>query len=146
MEELVLACSVIVKVDKDLMKKIPKSGWWINSHGYAVRQVKVGGKRNNTYLHHLVLPAKKGFDIDHINRNKLDNRLKNLRYVTRSQNIYNMGLKTNNTSGHKGVTWDKRRNKWRAYIGGSVARKELGSFKNKSDAIKARKNAEKDLL
>lgn len=131
-----------VLVDDDFYETLHKKGWWINSHGYAVRQKRIQGKRKNTYLHHLVLPPKQGFDIDHINRNKLDNRRENLRYATRAENIYNMPEKKNNTSGHKGVSWDKQHKKWRAYIGGSVSRKELGLFSDFSVAVLARKKAE----
>lgn len=47
---------------------------------------------------------------DHINQNPLDNRKANLRIVTNSKNLFNRGKNTNNTSGFKGVSWDKTRN------------------------------------
>lgn len=51
-------------------------------------------------------------------------------------------LHKNNKSGHKGVTWLKSRNKWRAYIGYQSKQIALGYFDNKEDAITARKKAE----
>jgi hypothetical protein len=54
--------------------------------------------------------------IDHINGNPGDNRIENLREATNTQNQYNRGANKNNTSGHKGVCWDKPRGKWRAQI------------------------------
>ena len=54
----------------------------------------------------------------------------------------NKKIGINNTSGHKGVSWDKRRKKWRAQIGFRGERIRLGSFENKEDAIKARLKAE----
>lgn len=54
--------------------------------------------------------------IDHINGNPADNRIDNLRQATNTQNQYNRGANKNNTSGYKGVCWDKPRGKWRAQI------------------------------
>lgn len=141
-----LACGAEVFIDDSIANTIPEKGWHINSHGYAVRQIRVGGKKKTIYMHHLILPAKKGYDIDHINMNKLDNRRKNLRYVTRSQNILNMAPKSNNKSGHTGVSFDRARGKWRAYIGGSKTRIELGYYSDKKLAINARNKAKQKMF
>lgn len=77
--------------------------------------------------------------VDHINHNTLDNRKSNLRICSRFENNQN---KTNNTSGCVGVVWDKSRGKWKASISG----KHLGRFDTLEEAIKVRKNAEKDYL
>ena len=137
-----MTCGKRIKYDgQDIYKK----GWYLNSYGYAIRTIKINGKKRNIYFHHLVLPAKKGLDVDHINRDKLDNRVSNLRYVTRSQNILNMCEKSNNTSGQRGVSFDNRRNRWRAYIGGSLQRVELGLFKDFIDAVLIRLSAEEQI-
>ena len=80
--------------------------------------------------------------IDHINRNKTDNRIKNLREVTHAQNRQNIGLKNNNKSGATGVFWYANRNKWIAYIRCNGKRHSLGYHVNFQDAVKARKIAE----
>lgn len=54
-------------------------------------------------------------DVDHINRDRADNRWENLRHATRQENLRNVGLHRSNTSGHRGVTWNKRRGKWQAF-------------------------------
>lgn len=54
--------------------------------------------------------------IDHINGNRADNRIDNLRDVTRSQNLHNRPAQTNNKSGFKGVSWSRRRGMWAAQI------------------------------
>lgn len=54
-------------------------------------------------------------DVDHINRVRSDNRWINLRPASRRENQGNVGLRGNNTSGHRGVSLDKRAGKWRAY-------------------------------
>ena len=77
-------------------------------------------------------------EIDHINGNPCDNRIYNLRLVTREINSQNSSMKCNNTSGFNGVFWEKSVKKWRAQImidGKSI---HLGVFANKKDAIAAR--------
>ncbi len=79
--------------------------------------------------------------IDHINHIRNDNRLCNLREVTHKENTYNQSIRTNNKSGAVGVMFDGSRNKWRAYIMVDGVQRFLGRFKQKQDAIKARKEA-----
>lgn len=54
--------------------------------------------------------------VDHRNQNKIDDRWDNLRLATRSQNVANTGPRANNACGIKGVSWDKKRSRWRAQI------------------------------
>lgn len=84
----------------------------------------------------------KGFEVDHINGDRADNRWPNLRLVTRSQNNMNQGVKRNNRSGCKGVSLRKDTQKWHARItvGGVITL--LGNFDRLEDAIDARRNAE----
>ena len=79
---------------------------------------------------------------DHKNRNPLDNRRKNLRPATNSQNAQNRTLSRLNTSGFTGVSWDKEFNKWVAYIKLENKMKKLGRFIDKEEAIKVRLEAE----
>jgi hypothetical protein len=58
----------------------------------------------------------KGRLIDHDNRNKFDDRWSNLRLATRAENVANTGPRANNQSGLKGVSFDKKRKRWRAQI------------------------------
>lgn len=85
----------------------------------------------------------KGFEIDHINSIRSDNRWSNLRLVTRSQNNMNMRESVANKSGAKGVSFRKDTKKWHARI--CVNRKVilLGNFVEFCDAVNARKEAEK---
>ena len=82
-------------------------------------------------------------DIDHINHVRSDNRWANLRQASRFENARNASLLHTNRSGTCGVCWDKRSNKWRAYIWSHGKTVTLGNFPNKSDAIATRMSAEK---
>lgn len=79
--------------------------------------------------------------IDHINRNKSDNRIANLRVATSAENQQNRQKNKNNTSGIQGVYWDKRTSKWQAQI--MLARKciYIGRFKSIGAAVAARNAA-----
>lgn len=104
--------------------------WYLNKRDQKVTTV-INDK--TIYLHTLIFGKKEGYEIDHKDRNGLNNQRENLRYATSSQQKMNKGLGMNNTSGYKGVSYDVRRNLYRAYIG----TKFLGRFHNKIDAALA---------
>lgn len=81
--------------------------------------------------------------IDHINRIRADNRICNLRGVTHKQNGQNASKRSDNKSGHTGVSWYKCVSKWRAHIRHNQKDIHLGYFTDLEDAIAARKAAEK---
>ncbi|MCP5006232.1 MAG: HNH endonuclease [Planctomycetes bacterium] len=81
-------------------------------------------------------------EIDHINRDRADNKFENLRSVSHQENHQNLPLHKNNTSGIVGVDWDKARNKWRAQIKVNTKTVQIGRFSSKQDAIAARQQAE----
>ncbi len=81
--------------------------------------------------------------IDHINRNRSDNRIANLRDVSHKQNQQNKSKQSNNKSGYPGVSWYKRYSKWRARIRHNQKLIHLGYFDDLEDAVAARKAAEK---
>jgi len=103
--------------------------------------------KNNYMVHRLIWFMNYGFidakkHIAHINHNKLDNRLINLRLVEENINHKNKPMQKNNTSGYCGVVWHITRLKWIASITYKDKKIYLGAFVNKEDAIKARKDAE----
>ena len=67
-------------------------------------------------IHRVIMNAKPGQIIDHINGDGLDNRRCNLRFVTASQNSWNTRPGGRGSSRFKGVSWSKPKKKWRAYI------------------------------
>jgi len=94
-------------------------------------------------MHRVILKTPQGMETDHINQNKLDNRRSNLRACTKSQNMMNQGLTKANTSGYKGIIWDKNREKWMVRLMFNNKNIHLGRYLNIKDAILVRKNAEK---
>ena len=76
-------------------------------------------------------------EIDHINGNKADNRLINLRTATRKQNARNRGLVTSNTSGFKGVSWDAKNGKWLATATVAGIQKHIGRYATPEQAHQA---------
>lgn len=72
--------------------------------------------------------------IDHINGNRADNRICNLREATPSENLGNSKISYNNKAGYKGVSFDKGRRLWRAAISPNRRQKILGYFDNPKDA------------
>lgn len=81
-------------------------------------------------------------EVDHRDGNTLNNRFDNLRRATHAQNGHNTGLRRNNTSGVKGVTWDSARGRWQASITMNSKMVHLGRFDVFEDAVAARRAAE----
>ncbi len=107
--------------------------------GYGYQQIGVDG---TTYLaHRLAWLWMTGSwptaDIDHADRNGMNNRFSNLRVASKSQNKINGRKYSNNTSGHRGVTWRAERQKWRAIILCHGKRVYLGLFGNIDEAAAA---------
>lgn len=92
-------------------------------------------------MHYGYLP----FMVDHINGDPSDNRIENLRAATYEQNCRNRRTCRRNTSGRKGVSFNKEIQKWTAYIEKDRRQKYLGCFVNFADAVLAREVAEKEI-
>lgn len=93
-----------ILVDDEHYDFLMKYNWWPHvSHGNIYAYARIDGKM--IYMHALLLPdVPKDYTRDHINGNSLDNRMINLRICTKSQNMANQGLRSDNTSGYKGVS------------------------------------------
>lgn len=102
---------------------------------YATRTVRSGDKKNIA-MHRLIIGIDKGdgMQTDHINLDTLDNRCQNLRVATVSENNRNKRVRRDSASGHKGIIWDKRKNRWLARITLHGKRSHLGYFANIEDA------------
>lgn len=100
---------------------------------FSIDGVKYYNHRIVWFIHHGYMPKQ----IDHINKNPLDNRIENLRECTQSQNNWNQGVKVTNKSGHKGISWYTRDKRWVAKLNIHGKQVVVGHFKNKEDAVKA---------
>lgn len=80
--------------------------------------------------------------LDHINRVRIDNRVVNLREASNSENSLNQSIRSDSSSGVRGVSYDPARCKWRAHITLNRKHINLGRFEHKDDALRARKSAE----
>lgn len=115
--------------------------------GYIVTKVWNNNKPSSVFMHRLIM-KENGFDIsnsdiDHINHKTYDNHKSNLRVCNHYQNIVATKTYSNNTSGRKGVSWDKSRNKWTVSITVNKKTHYIGRYDNFEDAVKAREEAEK---
>ena len=118
-----------------------KNGTILNNYAMTVNS-----KRGTIFMHRLITSVTKGFEVDHIDGNGLNNSCSNLRICNRSQNAMNNRKQLNTTSIFKGVYWDKRYNKWIASIGINRKIKHLGTFAIEEDAAKAYDKAALELF
>lgn len=104
--------------------------WHKSNSGYAT--ARINGRL--VMMHRLLVDCPAGSEIDHINRNKLDNRRVNLRVVSRAENSLNVGLRNTNTSGYKGVSWNKSARKYSAQITHKGTSYYLGVYEDPQEA------------
>jgi len=144
-KEIELTRGKVALVDDEDYEELNQWKWYAHKSGskrskyYACRAAVRGEKEYTLRMHRDILGLKPGDGkiCDHINRNPLDNRRANLRVANHTINGRNRGIQSNNTSGYKGVHWEKARKKWMADI-----KIHLGHFVNLEDAIEARKQGE----
>ena len=91
-------------------------------------------KRGSVAMHNLIMGI---IGVDHANGNTLDNQRSNLRPATQSENVGNSRKRLNTTSQYKGVSWNRRKSRWRAVIRAGGRTRHLGSFTSEADAALA---------
>lgn len=122
-----------------------EAGRVMRATGY--RQVRVGkalvyAHRLAWAIHHGEWPA---LALDHINGERDDNRIANLRLASRAENAWNRGAQVNSSHGQKGVTWNGAMKKWCARIMAHGTRRHLGYFDDLNDAARAYEVAAREL-
>jgi hypothetical protein len=146
MKKIQLTQNKVAIVDDEDYVELNKYNWYTNKSintCYARRKVKKELNKTTILMHRQIMNPPDNMLIDHINGNGLDNRKENLRICTRSQNNFNIIIPKHNTSGIKGVSFDKSKNKYIANIRVNNTTRHLGAFANKLEAKDAYTKAAK---
>jgi len=107
----------------------------IDANGY--KRIRINGRKYQAQrLAWLLVTGEDpgDFHVDHINSNPSDNSFVNLRLASNTENACNRGAPKNSSSGYKGVSWKKSKNKWNAQIQSNGVKKNLGYFDTAEDA------------
>lgn len=114
---------------------------WTNENGYKTARFMDAGFKAHRVIWMLCNKEWPKGDVDHINGNKVDNRISNLRVVSREQNNRNAYKPKNNTSGVVGVSWRENIQKWRARVYQNNKEIDLGSYDTFEEAVAVRQAA-----
>jgi hypothetical protein len=137
MKEIKLTRGIVVIVDDEDYEFLNKWKWYAARAGnsvYAQRGVCINERINIIKMHRVIMSSPVDLEIDHIDGNGLNNQRSNLRTCTRSQNMMNQKPRLNCSSKYKGVTWNKRDNRYQARIIINYKNISLGYFKSEKDA------------
>ena len=126
-----------VEISKEDYDKCSKVFWTKSQYGYARGYYK--GKM--ILLHKYITNTDSSVILDHIDRNKLNCNRDNLRVVTKSINSFNRDPQANSTTGCSGVSFDNRKQKYRAYIKHNGRQRFLGYYDTLAQAVSVRNNA-----
>ena len=132
-------CRAIIDIED--INKVDNTVWSLGTGGYVRTLYK--NSNHSICLHRVILGITDSNKfVDHVNMNRLDNRKSNLRIVNKSQNSMNRITQSNNSCGFRGISKDKRRNKFRAYIKINGKQISLGYYTNFEEAKNARLKGE----
>lgn len=120
-----------VKVDAEDYAWAKEIRWYISTNGYVVVATSRSGRE---YLHRLIMRPGPDQHVDHVSRDKLDNRRINLRLCDRRGNMRNRAGNKDSTSRYKGVCWHIAAQKWHAQIGLEGRHLNLGLYETEIQA------------
>lgn len=129
-----------ILVDPEDYQRLSQYKWYVLHSGrrsYAIRNAVIDGKHTTVSMHREILGFPKDRQIDHINRNGLDNRRENLRVVGPTENCINRDYSRRNKSGYRGVSWYEPLGKWRAKVTTNNKSRHLGYFADLEEAARA---------
>lgn len=140
MKEIPLSQGKVALVDDEDYDRLAAHNWYASKDGRTYYARRRDGRNGPTrVMHRVILDAEAQIEVDHINGNGLDNRRSNLRPCTRKENGRSRRAtrKPGQHSAHKGVIYNVRAKKWRAYIYPDGRNTHLGYFKDEIDAALA---------
>mgnify|MGYP003654379460 CR=1 FL=1 len=118
-----------------------KEPGWVSGTGYLMVSVVILNKNKQLKAHRVIFALHHGYFpalIDHIDRNKLNNRIENLRASNHKMNALNSNLRKDSSSLFTGVSYKKDKKRWKAYIKEDYVQKHIGYFDTKEEAAVAR--------
>jgi hypothetical protein len=131
----------VAQIDASDLHKVAGFNWFavVQSYTvYAVRRVSgVKGRGSKISMHRQIIGATNDVQVDHVDLNGLNNRRENLRIATPQQNCFNRRKTRANTSGFKGVCWNRKSRKWQAGIRINGRSVHLGLFETIDAAYNA---------
>jgi len=148
----------IALVDDEIYDFLNQWNWTVavrknSKTQYVYRKDYSKGKRNpqTIYIHQVIcdffeIKIPEGFEIDHIDRNGLNNQKNNFRIANTTEQGANNGIRKNNTSGFIGVSWNKDKNQWSSYIKVNKKKIHLGYHNTVEEAARVRDIKAKELF
>lgn len=136
------------KVNDESYEEVNKYKWFLGNgrNNYPMANIRYSdGKIRNTHLHKLLMKPPKGMQVDHIDGDKSNCQLNNLRIATNQQNQMNRKKTIGTSSKYKGVHWYTRHQLWSAAIHFNYKKIFLGYFSNERKAAKAYDTKAKEL-
>lgn len=144
MKTITCDCGQPIKVDDQDFEKVEqlyKEFFWCCENGRIYTTKRVSSTETiKTNLSNLIISAKHGEIVDHIYHDRHDLRRNSLRVVTKAQNCQNRQIASNNTSGYKGVSFNKSKKCWEMKIGVNGKRLFKGGFETVLEAAKEYNN------
>ena len=141
MKSITLTKGKLALVDDEDFEHINQFSWYY-SNGYAYRPLpRKTRKKPSISMHRLIMDDPAGKEVDHINGNRLDNRRSNLRICTKAENRRNLGLRSTNSTGFKGVCFRKDIKKYQAQITVNSKSVYLGYYPTAQQAAHAYNDA-----
>jgi hypothetical protein len=126
-----------ILVDEEYAEILNMIAWRLDKNGYAVGTKPTRYGKGTFYMHRLIAVPPAGYEIDHIDGDRANNQLSNLRICKHSENCANRSKDARNTSGFKGVNWDASRKMWLARIKHNGKQLNLGRFDDARTAFSA---------
>ena len=148
-KEIPLTQGEVALVDDEDFEWLTRWAWCLRQEKGALQKYahcawrRPDGRKTTMKMHRLIMAAKPGVIIDHIDRDGLNNQRGNLREVTPRESSINGSKRSVNTSGYIGVSWDKSKGKWEAYVSRGGKKIFIGRFSTAEEAAIARDAAAK---